>query len=104
MSKIQYDLQYNIAVINNRSKLIDEINVTIDQLIEENKTICLKNETIKILTLISFRVGNHKLLKTLEIASVHNLYNPEISYAFLKNAIRHKKNKQLHYTPIQMVY
>lgn len=106
MYKQIYDLQYNIIIkdINNRSKLIDEINVTIDQLIKENKTICLKNETIKNLTLISFRVGNHKLLNTLEIASVHNMYNPEISYAFLKNAIRHKKNKKLHYTPIQMVY
>lgn len=96
-----------------RSDIIDDLNQIIDQLIDENQSVKLNNETIQDLTLISFRVGNHSLLNTLELAFIsvncrsldHRSLNIDRFTKLFKldGFAEHQKSKKLQYTPIQAV-
>jgi len=119
-----YDLKYpyithvnykeNIKSIKTiRSDIIDDLNQIIDQLIDENQSVKLNNETIQDLTLISFRVGNHSLLNTLELAFIsincrsidHRSLNMDKFTKLFKldGFAEHQKSKKLQYTPVQAV-
>lgn len=101
------------SITKTRSEMIDDINQTIDQLIENGRSIPLNHKTINDLTLISFRVGNHSLLNTLELAYVHlhgySLNHQSISIDWLTKLLKlngfgeHQKSKQLTYTPVKAV-
>lgn len=96
-----------------RSDMIDDLNQIIDQLIDENQSVKLNNETIQDLTLISFRVGNHSLLNTLELAFIsvncrsldHRSLNIDRFTKLFKldGFAEHQKSKKLQYTPVQAV-
>lgn len=96
-----------------RSDMIDDLNQIIDQLINENQSVKLNNETIQDLTLISFRVGNHSLLNTLELAFIsincrsidHRSLNMDKFTKLFKldGFAEHQKSKKLQYTPVQAV-
>lgn len=119
-----YDLEYlyvtyinhksNIKSIKTiRSDMIDDLNQIIDQLIDENQSVKLNNKTIQNITLISFRVGNHSLLNTLELAFI-NLNHQFVNHRSLNmdkftklfkldGFAEHQKSKKLQYTPVQAV-
>ena len=107
LSGYDRELQNDIKTV--RSKIIDDMSDAIDQLIKEGRTVRLNHDMIEDLTLISFRVDNHKLLDTLELAYVKTLgYNGVhinwISKIFKINGRgEHQQSKTFNYFPVKTV-
>lgn len=107
LSGYDRELQNDIKTV--RSKIIDDMSDAIDQLIKEGRTVRLNHDMIEDLTLISFRVDNHKLLDTLELAYVKTLgYNGVhinwISKIFKINGRgEHQQSKTFNYFPVKTI-
>ena len=104
-----YDREPQNDIKTVRSKIIDDMSDTIDQLIKEGRTVRLNHDMIEDLTLISFRVDNHKLLDTLELAYVKSLgyYGIHINWIskmFKVNGLgEHQQSKTFNYFPVKAI-
>lgn len=104
-----YDEEFQNDIKTVRSKIIDDMNDAIDQLIKDGRTVRLNQDMIERLTLISFRVGNHKLLDTLELAYVksvgyYGIHINWISKMFKINGLgEHQQSKIFNYFPVKAV-
>jgi len=104
-----YDREHQNDIKTVRSKIIDDMSDAIDQLIKDGRTVRLNQDMIERLTLISFRVGNHKLLDTLELAYVksagyYGIHINWISKMFKVNGLgEHQQSKTFNYFPVKAV-